>query len=86
MFGRVLIKAPSKKEPKQRRELFRVKCKILGKVCKVIVDSRSTDKIISEEATQKLKLGNIPHDHPYRVAWLKKGQNVLVNDQFWVEF
>ena len=86
MFRRVLIKEPSKEEPKQRRALFRIKCKILGKVCKVIVDSGSTDNIISEEAVQKLKLTKIPHDHPYRVTWLNKGQNVLVNEQVWVDF
>src|SRR5271156_1945210 len=86
MFHRILLKEPSKEEPKQRRSLFRVKCKILGKVCKVIVDSGSTDNIISEEAIQKLNLVRIPHDHPYRVTWLTKGHKVLVNEQAWVEF
>ena len=32
MFNRVLIRQPVKEEPKQRRALFRVRCKILGKV------------------------------------------------------
>lgn len=51
MFNRVLIRQPVKEEPKQRRALFRARCKILGKVCKVIVDSGSTDNIISDLRT-----------------------------------
>jgi hypothetical protein len=53
MFRRVLLKEPSMEEAKKRRELFRVKCKILGKVCKVIADSGSTDNIISKEVVKK---------------------------------
>ena len=50
------------------------------------MDLGSIDNIISEEATQKLQLVRIPHAHPYRVTWLNKGHNVLVNEQVWVEF
>lgn len=57
-----------------------------GKVCKVIVDSGSTDKIILEEASQKLQLVRIPYAHPYRSTWLNKGHNVLVNEQVWIDF
>lgn len=66
MFNRVLIRQPVKDEPKHRRALFRVRCKILGKVCKVIVDSGSTNNIILDEAAKKLKLTKIPHTNPYR--------------------
>ena len=38
MFRRVLIKQLAPKEPKHMRHLFRIICKILGKVCKVVVD------------------------------------------------
>lgn len=54
-------------------------------MCKVIIDSGSTDNIISEEVVQKLKIVKIPHTYPYRVTWLNKGQNVLVNEHVWVE-
>ena len=73
MFNRVLIKQPVKEEPKQRRTLFRARCKIFGKVCKVIVDSSSIDNIISEDAVKKLKLETKPHTNPYKVTWLNKG-------------
>ena len=56
MFRRVMIKQLAPDEPKHRRALFRIKCKILGKVCKVVVDSGSTNIVISEEVVTKLKL------------------------------
>ncbi|GLJ27820.1 hypothetical protein SUGI_0545990 [Cryptomeria japonica] len=86
MMRRVLIKEPVKEEPSQRRSLFRIKCKIMGKVCRVVVDSGSTDIIVSEESVSKLNLQRILHSDPYRVTSLNKGQHVLVNEQTWVEF
>lgn len=74
MLRRILIKEPTKDEHKKRRALFRVKCKILGKVYRVRIDSGSTDNVISEEAVQKLNLTKI------------LGKNILVNEQVWVEF
>ena len=72
MLRRVLVKELVKEEHKKRRELFITTCKILGKVCKVIIDSGSTDNVMSEEAVQKLGLKKIPHVCPYRVTWLNK--------------
>lgn len=56
MFRRFLIKQLAPDEPKHRRPLFRIKCKILGKVCKVVVDSGSIDNVILEEVFSKVKL------------------------------
>ena len=56
MLRRVLVKELVKEEAKQRRELFRTMCKILGKVCKVIIDSGSIDNVISKEANKNLGL------------------------------
>ena len=72
MIRKVLIRQPNPSEPKKRRALFRVRCKIQGKVCKVIVDSGSTDNIISEEVAKKLKLTKLPHTNPYKVTWLNQ--------------
>ena len=51
-----------------------------------MVDSGSTDNVILEEAVTKLKLKKIPHENPYKVTWLNKGQSILVNEQAWVDF
>lgn len=48
MLRRVLFKEPMKEEAKQRRELFRTTCKVLGEVCKVIIDLGSTKNVILE--------------------------------------
>ena len=57
-----------------------------SKVCKLIIDSGSTNNVILEEAVQKLKLTKIPHECPYKVTWFNKGWNILVNEQVWVKF
>ena len=66
--------------------MFKIRCKILGKVFQVIVDFGSIDNIILVEKTNKVKLVKVPHVNPYKVTWLNKGQSVLVNEKTWVEF
>ena len=56
MIKRILIKEPVKGDPKERRSLFRVRCKIMVKVCKVNIDLGSNDNIISKEVIAKLKI------------------------------
>lgn len=86
MIKRPLLKEPMKNEPPQRKALFRVNCKIQGKVCKVVIDSGSIDNIVSLEGVNKLNLERIPHSCPYRVNWLNKGKQMLINEKAWVEF
>ena len=49
------------------------------------MDSRSTNNIILEEPTKKLKLTKVPHANPYKVTWLNQEQSVIVNGKTWVE-
>lgn len=86
MFRRTLIRESMKEEPSQRRAMFRVECKVKNKVCKVIINSSYTDNIVSEESVNNLKLKKLPHNNPYRVTWLNKGQHVEVKEQAWVDF
>ncbi|XP_059067545.1 uncharacterized protein LOC131858349 [Cryptomeria japonica] len=85
MFNRSLL-VPLNKELAQRKSLFRTTCKAKGKVCKVIVDSGSTENLVSLEMVTKLKLKRIPHPTPYKVSWLNKEQQTIVNEQCLVEF
>ena len=73
-------------KPAQRRNLFRSMCKAKGKCYKLIVDNGSTDNLVSIEMVENMGLKNIAHPTPYRVSWLQKGHQVLVNEQFLVEF
>ena len=72
MIRRTLIREPKKEDTNHRTMLFRIKCKIMGKVCRVIIDSGSIDNIINEEVVEKLKLKRIQHVNPYKVTWLNK--------------
>jgi hypothetical protein len=48
MLRKVLLKLEAEIEkPVQRNNLFRTACKTKDKVCKVIIDSGSTDNIVS---------------------------------------
>ena len=86
MMKRTLLKVPTTMEPPQRKTIFRTACKYGGKVGKVIIESRSIENLVSLEMIQKLKLRRIPHPFPYKVSWLTKGQETLVNEKAWVNF
>jgi hypothetical protein len=65
MMRKVLL-TPEKeaKNPAQRNSLFQTACKTKDKVCKVIVDSASTDNLISIEMVEKMELETIVHPSP----------------------
>jgi hypothetical protein len=52
----------------------------------VIIDSGSTDNLVSTEMVEKLELKTTTHPNPYKVSWLQKGHQVMVSQQCQVEF
>jgi hypothetical protein len=87
MMRKVLLTPEKEAEnPAQRNSLFQTACKTKDRVCKVIVDSGSTDNLVSTEMVEKLELETIVHPSPYRVSWLQKGHQVNVTKQCLVEF
>jgi hypothetical protein len=86
MLRKVLLKPEAEIEkPMQRNSLFRTACKTKDKVCKVIIDSGSTDNLVSKEMVEKLELKTAAHPRPYKVSWLQKGQHVMITKQCLVE-
>jgi len=87
VVNKVLLK-PAKEmaEPPQRKTLLRTMCKVQGKCCQMIIDSGSTDNLVSTEVVEKLKLKTMKHPTPYKVSWLEKGHQLLVSEQCKVEF
>ena len=87
VVNKVLLK-PEKEmaEPPQRKTLFRTVCKVQGKCCQMIIDSGSTDNLVSIEVVEKLKLKTMKHPTPYKVSWLQKGHQLLISEQCEVEF
>ena len=51
----------------------------------MIIDSDSTDNLVSIEVVEKLKLKTKKHPTPYKVSWLQKGYQLVVNKQCEVE-
>jgi hypothetical protein len=87
MMKKVLLKPkPEVKKPVQRNNLFRIYCKTKDRVCKVIIDSGITDKLVSTEMVEKLELETTAHTSLYRVSWLQKGHRVTITKQCLVEF
>jgi hypothetical protein len=87
MMKKVLLKQePETEKPVQRNNLFRTTCKMKDRVCKVIIDSGSTDNLVSTEMVEKLELETTAHPTPYKVSWLQKGHQVTVTQQCLVNF
>ena len=72
MVMRKVLLTPEKEmeNSTQRNNLLRTACKTKDIVCKVIVDSRSTDNLVSTEMVEKLELETTDHPSPYKVSWL----------------
>jgi hypothetical protein len=77
MMRKVLLKPEKEAESlAQRNNLFQTACKTKDRVCKVIVDSGSTDNLVSIEMVENLELETVARSSPYRVSWLQKGHQV----------
>ena len=54
MVNKVLLKPKKEQaEPTQRKYLFKTMCKFQGKCCKMVIDSGSTDNLVSTEMGEK---------------------------------
>ena len=52
----------------------------------MVIDSGSTDNLVSTKMVEKLGLKRMKHPTPYKVSWLQKGPQLLVNEKCNVEF
>ena len=86
MVRRTLCNKGSDEEHVLKRSLFKTKCKMNGKCCKVIIDSGSSTNLASEELVTKLQLQRLKHPKPYHVSWIKDEHKILVNEQIVVKF
>ena len=81
---RVLLSGETKLD--QRRILFCTRCKCEDKCCDVIIDSGSTNNLVSENMVTKLNLKRKKNQRPYRIAWVQDDHKVMVNEQCLVKF
>ncbi|XP_057452198.1 uncharacterized protein LOC130744018 [Lotus japonicus] len=76
VLQRILL---SSKEEGQRKNIFRTHCSVKNKVCNLIVDSGSTENLVSQKLVEYLKLTTKPHDKPYTLGWVRKRPKVKVS-------
>jgi len=71
MMKKVLLKQePETKKPTQQNNLFKTSCKTKERVCKVIIESGSTDNLVSIEMVEKIDMETTAHPTQYKVSWL----------------
>ncbi|KAJ4719092.1 RNA-directed DNA polymerase [Melia azedarach] len=73
-----LLLAPKRKEETQRNKIFRMRGTIKNKICKVIIDSGSSENIVSKVLVNVLNLPIEKHSSPYKIGWIKKGTETRV--------
>ncbi|KAK2993446.1 hypothetical protein RJ640_005140 [Escallonia rubra] len=69
-----------------RKNIFRTRCTAEGKLCNLIIDSGSSENLISQEMVEMLKLKTERHPQPYRILWFNKGNEVMVSSTCLVNF
>ena len=79
MVRKTLSNKGSDEEPNLRRSLFKTRCKMVGKCCKVIIDSGSVTNLASEELVTKLQLQRLKHPKHYHVSRIKDKNKILVS-------
>ncbi|KAK3194494.1 hypothetical protein Dsin_025804 [Dipteronia sinensis] len=67
---RRLLFTPKEEKSSQRHSIFRTRCTIQQKVCNVIVDSGSSENIVSRALVKALKLATEKHPSPYKIGWI----------------
>jgi hypothetical protein len=73
-------------EDGQWHNLFHSTCTIGGKVCKLIIDGGCCENVVAGKAVQKMAQDTEKHPTPYRLEWLKKGNEVIVSKHCLVNF
>jgi hypothetical protein len=87
MMRKILINPEKEvRELVHRNSLFITSCKTKDMISKVIIDTGSTDNLVSMEMVEKLKLETTAHLNSYKVLWLQKGHQFMVSRQCKVEF
>ena len=61
-----------------QNNIYQSTCTIKA-ICRFVIDFGSCENVISENAVQKLGLKTEKHPEPYKLAWLKKGNEVIVS-------
>ena len=62
---------PRKDMDYQRHNIFKTRCTVNQRVCDLIIDSGSSENIVSKTMVDKLQLKTQKHLSPYSIGWIK---------------
>lgn len=68
----ICLAPPQTEDDGLRSLIFRTTCTINKKICSLVIDSGSCQKVVSEEAARKLCLKRESHPAPYKFTWLQE--------------
>ncbi|RDY03064.1 hypothetical protein CR513_13410, partial [Mucuna pruriens] len=74
------------KTKSQRENIFHTRFLVLGKVCSPIIDGRSSVNVASLRLVEKLDLPTLPYPKPYKLQWLSKKKELVVDRKVKVTF
>ena len=55
-----------------------------GRVCDVIMDNDNSENFVAKELVTVLNLKAETHPNPYKIGWMRKGGEAMVNEIYTV--
>jgi len=86
VIRRMLGTIPKPLDDTQRENIFHTRCLINNKLCSMIIDGGSCANVASTKLVDKLGLSTISHAKPYKLQWLSKEGEIMVNKQVLITF
>ncbi|XP_059289010.1 uncharacterized protein LOC132042506 [Lycium ferocissimum] len=86
IVARRAMGALDREESDQRENLFHARCKIVDKVCSLIIDGGSFTNVVSQFLVESMKFSTRKHTNPYKLQWLNEYGEMRVNKQAIIKF
>ncbi|XP_060170562.1 uncharacterized protein LOC132601495 [Lycium barbarum] len=86
IVARRVMGALAREESDQRENLFHARCKIVDKVCSLIIDGGSCTNAVSQFLVESMKFPTRKHTNPYKLQWFNECGEMRVNKQAIIKF
>ncbi|XP_060190610.1 uncharacterized protein LOC132619861 [Lycium barbarum] len=86
IVARRAMGALAREESDQRENLFHARCKIVDKVCSLIIDGGSCTNAVSQFLVESMKFPTHKHTKPYKLQWFNECGEMRVNKQAIIKF
>ncbi|XP_059289340.1 uncharacterized protein LOC132042847 [Lycium ferocissimum] len=86
IVARRAMGALAREESDQRENLFHARCKIVDKVCSLIIDGGSCTNAVSQFLVESMKFPTRKHTNPYKLQWFNECGEMRVNKQAIIKF